>query len=217
MRIQLGEQILTTDGREAGRVDKVILDPDRGTVDSVVLRKGAILPRDVEVTIDQITEDSAGNHRLSLGSVRLDELPPFDERKYTAPPADLVPFANSPREGVLWPVGYAVTPAPLPNPPFGGDRELAEEVAARLYEQDFENAVIVSGSVVMSRDGKKVGALKRLTFSENDGRLESLFVRQGFLFPTELELAGSLVESADDGVLYLNVDSQFIKDLVEGR
>jgi sporulation protein YlmC with PRC-barrel domain len=153
---------------------------------------------------------------LSLGSARLDELPTFDGSKYTAPPADLVLLGNNPHDGVLWPVGYRVTPASAPNPPFGGDRAVAEEVAARLYEQDFENAVIVSGSAIMSSDNKKVGELADLAFSETDGRLESLVVRQGFLFPTEVELPGSLVESADDGILYLNVDSKYIKEYVEG-
>jgi sporulation protein YlmC with PRC-barrel domain len=217
MRIQLGEPILTADGQEAGRVEKLILDPDHSTVDSVVLRKGAIFGRDVEVTLDQITEDTAGMHRLTLGSARLNELPSFDESKYTTPPANLVLPFDDPRDAVLWPAGFAGTPMPAPTVPFGGDRELAEEVVAGLYEQDLENAVIVSGSAVVSQDGKKIGELASLSFSDTDGRLSSLVVRHGFLFPTVLELSGSLVESAGDGVLYLNVDSEEIKELADER
>jgi sporulation protein YlmC with PRC-barrel domain len=215
MRIHLGEQILTTDGREAGRVDKVILDPDRGNVDSVVLRRGMVFSHDVEVNLDQITEDSAGNHRLMLGSARLDELPPFDESKCTAPPAELALPYDNPRDHVLWPIGWATTPTAPMVEPLGGDRAVAEEVRGRLYEQDWESAVIDSSSDVVSRDGKKVGELARLSFSEADGRLTSLAIRQGFLFPKEVELAGSLVDSADDGVLYLNVDSGLLNELAE--
>ncbi len=217
MRIQLGEQILTTDGLEAGRVDKVILDPSGGVVNSVVLRREAIFPHDVEVTVDRITEDAAGHHRLSLGSERLEDLEPFDESKYTTPPADLTLLGNNSVDGVLWPVGYAVAPTPVETTPFGGDREIAQELGPWLSEQDIDNAVIVSGSAIMSSDDKKIGELARLAFSDTDGHLESLVVRQGFLMPTELELSGSLVESADDGILYLNVDSEFIKELASGH
>jgi sporulation protein YlmC with PRC-barrel domain len=219
MQIHLGEPILTTDGEEAGRVDKVILNPEAGSVGSVVLRRGMLLPRDVDIGVDQIVEDSAGNHRIMYGSGRLDDLPPFDESKYTAPPPDLVLPYDNPRDGVLWPIGWSgpvTAPAPTAEP-FGGDREVAEEVRGRLYEQDLENAVIVSGSDVKSRGGKKVGELADLTFSDEDGRLTSITVRRGFIFPTELELAGSLVESAGDGVLYLNVDSGFLDDLAKRK
>jgi hypothetical protein len=215
MQIQLGEQILTADGQEAGRVEKVIVNPECRSVGSVVLRQGSIFPHDVEVELDRITEDDAGHHRLTLGSARLGELPAFDESKYTAPPADLVLPYDNPRDAVLWPAGPLGTPLPAnPTPPaFGGDSELAEEVVGRLYEQDFLNAVIKAGSTVMSRDDVNVGELVRLSFSPTDGRLTSLVIRRGFLFADEFELAGSLVESAEDGILYLNVDGDFIDEL----
>jgi sporulation protein YlmC with PRC-barrel domain len=215
MRIQLGEQILTADGRDAARVDKVILDPNRGDVASIVLRKGTIFPHDVEVTLDQITEDVAGNHRLVLDTAQLDELPRFDETTYTAPPPDLVLPYEDLRDAALWPTGWLGTPVPARVLPLGGERTLPAEVVARLYEQDMENAVIVSGSAILSRDGEKVGELARLTFSENDGRLHSLVIRHGFLFPKEVELPGSLVDSAGDGVLYLNVDRERVAELAE--
>jgi hypothetical protein len=35
MQIRLGEHVLTSDGHDAGPIDKVVLDPDSGTVTSV--------------------------------------------------------------------------------------------------------------------------------------------------------------------------------------
>lgn len=215
MRIQLGEHILTRDGQDAGVVDKVILDPDLGRVAAVVLRKGVIPHHDVEVALDQLREDADGNHRLIFDAEQLDELPPFDEASYSIPPPDFVTPYDDLRGGVLWPAGWLGTPMPANPPPYAGDRALREETIARLYEQDLANAVVKAGSTIRSRDGQKVGELARLTFTENEGRLASIVVRQGFLFPKEMELPGSLVDSADDGVLYLNVDKAHVAELAQ--
>jgi sporulation protein YlmC with PRC-barrel domain len=207
MQIRLGEHVLTSDGQDAGPIDKVVLDPDSGTVTSVLLREGFILRHDVQVTLDRLREDASGRLRLALPADRLDELPRFDESLFKTPPADIVLPTDYPQETILLPTGWidaTTTPNPAPAP-IAGDPEAREEVLSRLYAQDLENAVVKAGSAIKSRDGEKIGELERLAFDQ-DGRLAGLVVRRGFLFPKELELPGSLVESAGDGVLYLTVD-----------
>src|SRR5262249_7080534 len=161
----------------------------------VLLREGKILHHDVQVTLDRLEEDSSGRLRLPLPAARLHELPRFDESLFKTPPADLTLPADYPTETILLPAGWmaattttVVEPAPIISNP-----EVREEVVSRLYAQDLENAVVKAGSAIKSRDGDKVGELERLTFDQ-EGRLAGLVVRQGFLFPRELELPGSLVE-----------------------
>jgi len=212
MQIRLGEHVLTSDGQDAGPIDKVVLDPDTGTVTSVLLREGTILHHDVQVTLDRLQEDPSGRLRLPLPASRLHELPRFDESLFKAPPADLTLPADYPEETILLPAGWMGATTPVNPAPMVADTEVREEVISRLYAQDLENAVVKAGSAIESRDGEKVGELERLTFDQ-EGRLAGLVVRQGFLFPRELELPGSLVESAGDGVLYLTVDKARVAEL----
>jgi sporulation protein YlmC with PRC-barrel domain len=213
MGIQLNERIWTSDGQVAGTVDKVILDAEHGTVAKVVLRQGGILPHDVEVNLDDLQPDAEGRHRVAFDAAHLHHLPRFDEAAYTTPPPEITVPPDYEREQVLWPYGWLGSTGPVPLSPAGPER-LPKEVVESLYEEDLQNAVIAAGSAIQSRDGVKVGELARLTFSESDGRLASLVVRQGFLFPHEHELPGTLVASAGDGVIYLNVDTAQVAALI---
>jgi sporulation protein YlmC with PRC-barrel domain len=220
MQIKLNEPVLTSDGQEAGKLDKVILDADNRSVTSVVLRKGALLPHEVEINLNQLTQDPDGRHRLVFDADELAKLPPFDASKYLPPPIELsLPYEYT-HEQVLMPAGWigALSPAatvPVGYAPVGLEPTVPDDVARKLHEQDLENAVIAVGSAILSRDGHKVGELASLTFSDPGRQLLSLVVRRGFLFPKEHELPGSLVEGARDGAIYLNVDRDRVAKLID--
>lgn len=211
MQIRLGEHLQTRDEQDAGVVDKVIVDPNNGQVTTVVLRQGGLLHHDVEVALSQIESGPGGQPRINLSAQALADLPRFHEANYTTIPSDVtVPIAY-PYETVLWPI--ASTPVPMvdESPPYG-ERGVEEEVAARLYNADLNNAIVGPGSGVYSADGHKVGEVERFSFDQT-GRLDRLVVRQGFLFPHEHALPGGLVGSAADGKLYLTVDQAKLKEV----
>jgi uncharacterized protein YrrD len=213
MQIQLGELVLTSDGKDAAAVDRVILDATGHKVNAVVLRKGTIFPHDVEVQLDQLIRDENGHHRLVFSASQLEHLPRFDESAYTAPPLDLTLPYDYDREMVLWPGGGVGPIEPMTPRPIEGDVATRDEMLGRIYEQDAENAVIASGSAIISSDDHKVGEVERLSFEAGTGRLSSVLVRRGLLFATELELPGSLVDSAADGSIHLNVDKAKVEEL----
>jgi len=213
LQIQIGEPILTRDDRNAGVVDQVILDPDSASVTSVVLRKGMIVTHDVQVPVNQLREDASGHHSLTFDAAHLDQFPHFDPSLYTTPPPDLFIGEGYLPGSVLWPIGLGESPILVPPPTLAPDRALRDELVARLYEEDLTNAVVGAGSTILSRDERKVGELSRLTFAEKGGRLTSIVVRQGFLFPKEMELPSALVDKVDDGVIYLNVDKTEVEEL----
>src|SRR5215831_16731386 len=164
MQIRLGEHVLTSDGQDAGPIDKVVLDPDTGTVTSVLLREGTILHHDVQVTLDRLQEDPSGRLRLPLPASRLHELSRFDASLFKTPPADLTLPADYPTETILLPAGWLAATTTVVEPvPIISNPEVREEVVSRLYAQDLENAVVKAGSAIKSRDGDKVGELERLT------------------------------------------------------
>ncbi len=215
MQINLNEPILTSDGQEAGRIAKVILDADNRTVQSVVLRRGTLLPRDVEIDLSQLTEDADGRLRLVFDADELAKLPRFDPTKYSPPPLDLSLPSDFTHDQVLLPAGYLGTLSPAVAVPAGLESTVPADVAQKLHEQDLENAVIAVGSAIVSNDGHQIGELAGLTFTDPGRQLVSLVVRQGFLFPKEHEIPGSLVAGAKDGVIYLNVDKDRVARLID--
>ncbi len=221
MKIELGAAVRTVDGKDVGTVDRLILDLRRGEVKSAVIRKGLLLPRDVEVPLTAMTVDEQGYVRLTYTADLLDDLPPFFEGDYTTtPPAGYpVPPLAYPPGSLYWPATYGygmgVPPATGLGPAIdaGADRGVRTEVNRALRRQDLDNALVGEGSAVKSSDGEHVGDVHRLVFDAETGEVTGLVVRQGVLFTEDVELPAALISSADDGVIYLRAH----KDRVTAR
>jgi sporulation protein YlmC with PRC-barrel domain len=215
-------RVFTSDDRDIGTVDRLILDPDLGAVKAAVVRKGVLLHRDVEVPIEVMSAGSAGGARIAYSSEEIERLPHFNEAGYTRPPADYMSPTGYPSSSVYWPAGYGMGVPPLdPQPPaspiaphWSIDTEIDREVGDALRQQDLENAVIGEGSDVLGRDGKKVGTVRELTFDPANSKLTSLVVHKGFIIGKDTELPATLVDSVDDGVVYLNVDARACYGLI---
>jgi sporulation protein YlmC with PRC-barrel domain len=221
--ITLGMHVYTSDDKDLGTVDRLILDPDHSAVKAVVVRKGVILHKDIEVSADMIMARPAGDARIAYTAEEVDRLPDFKEADYTSPPADYrLPLAY-PASAFYWPIGYGMgvpaggrqftagelQPAASPvAPTWTGDSTTDREVHAALQRQDLENAVIGEGSDVLGRDGEKVGTVSELTFDPADNQLTGLVVHKGLFKGEEWELPVSEIDSVDDGVVYLKVDAR---------
>jgi uncharacterized protein YrrD len=208
MRVELGARVRTADGKDVGTIDRLVVDPSNNEIKAVVIHKGLILPRDVEVPLSALEPGPHGSVQLTYTADQVDHLPEFFESNYTAtPPAWYVPPADYPTAGIYWPFGYGLfaTP-PLPETAVStGNAALDREAREALERQDLENAVIDEGSDVVDRDGEKVGELARLVFDSDGHRLISFVVRKGFIFTEDRELPASAITHVDDGVIYLSV------------
>lgn len=214
MRIELGTEVKTSDGKDVGKIEKLILNPETGDVTAAVVHKGFILADDVEIPIEALEADRKGQARLSYSADEVDKLPRFMEGNYTSPPPDYSPPVGYAPGGLLWP--SATYPAGAPslgaNYGYDVDRATSDEADAARRDRDYMSAIIDEGSDVMSRDGEKVGDVHRVSVDTDTGRPVSFVVRKGFLFTEDLELPASLIESVDDGVVYLNVDKDQVSD-----
>jgi sporulation protein YlmC with PRC-barrel domain len=197
MDVGLGMHLLTRDDKDVGTVDRLILDPDTGVVTSIVIRKGTFLPRDVEVPMGALEVESNGEVRLSYIADQIDKLPPFVADKYEPPPAGYVSPLGYPIQALYWPIA-------------DGRRTqgsaTGEEPPTRR-RQDAEHAVIREGSAVLSRDGKEVGIVHRLSYDPNDGVLRHFVVREGMLFTKDVAFPASLIARVNDGMVQLSVDA----------
>ena len=213
MHVELGAHVLTSDGQDVGKIEKLVVDPESGAVRLVVLRKGLVLARDVEVRVEELQADPDGRVRLSYTAEQVDRLPEFVESEYTAPTAGYRSPHGYPADGLVWPSGYApagvptaglepARPAPVTDVP---DRATAAEIDDFQLNRDLTNAVIEAGDAVMSRDGDKVGEVHSVTVDLETRRPTRLVVRKGFLFTSDVELPGTAIDGVDDGKVYLTL------------
>jgi sporulation protein YlmC with PRC-barrel domain len=209
MQVALRASVRTRDGKDVGRIEKVIIDPTTGAVRSAVVRKGVILPDDIEIPLQMLQPGPGSEVQLTCTAEQVQHLPKFHEAEYTAPPPEYRGSDAYPPADLLWPIGYPGYP--LATPPY--DRRLPDEISAARQQQDLSNAVLDEGSTVKSRDGEKVGELHSVTFDTETGRPTGIIMRKGFLFTKDLSLPVEMIATVDDGVVYLNVSKEQVEQI----
>jgi uncharacterized protein YrrD len=78
--VRRGTPVETKDGK-VGSVDHVLVDPKDHTVTHLVVRRGLLLPRDVAIPIDWVTDVDERGVVLGVGEAELDRLPEFEPAK----------------------------------------------------------------------------------------------------------------------------------------
>ncbi len=209
MRVDLDARVWTSDGHEAGRVQKAVIDPRTNEVSAFVVSTGGLFGRDVLVSrqeLERATRDGDAL-RLELTRERLTDLPAFVPDDYSLPPAGWMPPPSYayPPSASLWPVGYsdpvpdALIPGPLPVAPG------APEPTSGLPAVD-------KGTEVLDSHGDRVGVVDEVRFDAASGELQALIVRLGGAVSTafgggdRVELPGRLVDWVEAGAVHLRVD-----------
>ena len=126
MQVAIGTPVSTRDDQAVGTVDQLILDPATSAVKAAVIRRGGLVHRDVEVPVTALEPGPAGSLRLVYTADQLDQVPDFQESRYTAtPPIGTVLPAGYGTGGLLWPVGAGIMPpvAPVPGTAWEADAE----------------------------------------------------------------------------------------------
>jgi uncharacterized protein YrrD len=205
--ISLGMHVYTSDGHDAGTIDRLVLDPATNHVKSAVVHKGSLLTRDVQIPLDQLQVRTDGTVHIALSSRQLHELPQFYDEKFMAPPSSYIPPSPSAADEL-----YITTGAPVPElEPIAtsptGPEDVTSEARAAFFKEDLANAVVGEDSAVVARDGASIGHVHSLIFHPHTGVLESIVVRHGFFFTHDTTLSAELIDSIDDGVITLKIDA----------
>ena len=212
MQVKLGDHVRTSDGKDVGKIETLILDPETSRLKAAVVRKGFILPDDIEIPLGELERESDDTLILQRTEDQVNDLPRFFEANYTPPPPTYLTPYGLPGAAVLWPIGwpgsYPVA-APVPR------HSAAGEVAEAQRQQDFDNAVLDEGSDVITRDGEKIGKLQRVSFDAASRRPSSLVVQRGLLKTEEIELPASAIAGVDDLVITLRLTKQEVEELFE--
>lgn len=212
MEIQLEAPVVSSDGADLGKIDKVIFDPQSGQTKAIVVRKGTILARDVSIPTHHIRVAAASRVELDMSKDNVDALPDFYEANYQWPPQNWTAPYGWPSGAVLWPGAYPGD-LPLAMPP--AMEEALDEEADRIRKQDEDNAIVGQGAEVLAMDGEKVGSVHNMLVDPDTRRPSRVVVRRGVLFTEDVELPGEWVASVDDRKVVLNVDKVTVQQLAK--
>jgi uncharacterized protein YrrD len=213
MDIQLDAPVVSTDGADLGKIDKVIFDPQTGQTKCIVVRKGVILTRDVSIPTEHIRVAATTRVELDMSKDEVEALPDFIESEYSWPTENWVAPYGWPVGGVMWPTAY-VGAEPIgfmPNIP----PRVPKEVVERERQEDMENAVVGHGAEVLAIGGEKVGSVHNVMVDPTTHKPSRVIVRRGVLFTEDVELPGDWVASLDDDRVMLNVDKVTVEQLAK--
>jgi len=187
MRIDLKAKIRTKDGHEAGKIHRVLIDPETERITGFVVSTGRLLGRDVIVSEGMFTEASADAETITLNidKKELDTQPSFEEDDFVIPPAGW----SAPN------LGYAIPPESFLWP--------EDSVLADTGERSRPS--IKKGDTVKDRDGDVVGTVEDIRFDEKTGDVLSLTVR-AHAGLERLFGGGKVAEISRDDILRITED-----------
>jgi len=208
--IELGTKIVSSDGKDVGKVDSLVLDYNTREVQSIICRSGFLLTTDRIIPIGMVDKrDADGNLMLNISAAQVQEQQEFIERKYRTMTADEVgPMP------VTWATGTGQAPYYFYPPtdalgyrddtPFFSNAPVEPpnvEVESNLPETATR---LDSGSDVVGSDGKKLGTVENVTYTE-DGDITSFVVKAGFLFHHDVDIPAEWISSVSDDGVHLTV------------
>ncbi len=196
MEVDVGAKVFTRDGKEVGRVDRVVMMPEKNELISIVVHKGFLLPRDTVIPVEDIESADKNAVHLKITAKEVENLPQFIPENYTVPPSHWTPPSVYVPAYVLVPVpGYVDISKP---------REELEAKAreAREGERVPKGAVEINeGTEVDCADGR-VGTVDEVLVDPASNQVTGIVVRVGTILTKDVVVpARWIVEVRNDRVL----------------
>lgn len=241
MRINLGTKVVTSDGKDIGKIDRLVVDPRTDRMQEFVVRKGFFTERDIIIPIGEV-EDRVGNDdddavhlRITADQVR--QLPEFVEHSYMAAPAGMYPglfgdgvgMAGAGAGGWLWPapiyepaaegsLGRAGLPAQAPLADSASGGEVAPGMMGdRLQESRPGNVFLSTGTDVKTRGGDKVGTVDELVVDPARGKVTEMIVKKGMFGGKEIRIPTQFIDEIDDDAVYVALDRERLERFTVDR
>jgi uncharacterized protein YrrD len=218
MQFKEGTRVVTVDGRDAGTIDRVVLDPRTNKVSGIVVRKGWLFAEDKVVPIEMV--DVASEDRVTLRESKhdLQQLPEFKDTYY-------IPAYEEDYKGVNTP--HSSHPSPVYSyPPVGVgwwgvgtylDYPLVEPQFAVRTEENIppDTVALREGARVLSLDGEHVGDVQELFFDGDSKRVTHLLISKGILFKEHKLIPFGWFQLTGEDEVSLNVPTRVVEGVPE--
>ena len=222
MEFKQGTHVYTSDGKNVGSIDRVVLDPQTDEVTDLIVRKGwfsedKVIPLGL---IETTTED-----RVTLNKAEHDlpTLLKFEETYY-APAYD-----NQPQGGdFAYPQGYTAAPM-YSYPPagvawwggFGGNIGYAPITAEPEYMERVQDNIptgtvaVKEGARVLSLEGDHIGNVDEVFTEATTNHVTHIIISQGLLFKERKLIPTNWIKLAGEDDVMLTVKTKVVHNLPE--
>lgn len=222
MQIELGKDVIASDGEKLGTVDRLVLDAETNNLTKFVVQKGFFLPEDRIVDLEMVSGiDNDGVITLSVPSYDDRALPAFVEESFRVASDDELNYLGydiytgaAPHSPVWFaPVASPVAPQPGnrtdeqykpgDEPFFGGAHPVSGTVETRDNLPD-DSFTIDTGTDVIGLDGDKVGEVDEV-LATPDGQISGIVVKAGFIFKHDVKIPMQAVDQVGREQILLNI------------
>jgi len=210
MQLKNNATVFTADGQEAGRIDRVVLDPRTKEITDIVVRKGLLFPKDKVIPVEMIDSASQDQVTLRKGVEDPDDLPDFEETEYIPLEEQDDPLAAHPPDHIQPLYWYPYGLAGLHYQPA---IDYPQEPYIVKQERHIpEGTVVVNeGAKATSADGKHVGNVERVFFDPETDRVTSFLVSKGLILKEKMLIPAAWVTGFGEMEITLAVGSRTLE------
>ena len=214
MNLELGKDVIASDGEKMGKVDRLILNSDTNDLIKFVVHKGMFWSDDRIIDLELVSNiDSDGHVHLRVASDEEDKMPAFVEETFRVASEDesrnlgYGAYTGTAPYAPIWyaPGGATGTYEPGGGPFFHGAETTSGTLETRSNLPE-DSISIDTGTDVVGSDGDKVGEVEEVVM-DADGRLSAIIIKAGFLFTHDVNIPATAVDSVAGEHIRLNVTS----------
>jgi uncharacterized protein YrrD len=218
VELREGMRVETADGKELGRINRFVLNPETNELTHIVVEKGWLLPEDKVVPFTNVQSADEDKVVLAQDIGSFDDLPPFEETYYVrAGERELESMSTN--RAAHQPV-YPAAPAYYWYPPHGYLGYPAYGLASYSWPRTemvqnipAETVPLKEGTNVMSSDGKHIGDIERVLLETGSNRATHFVISDGMFFKDRKLIPASWVSSATEDKIRLHMSSDLLERL----
>lgn len=198
MDLDLGKHVKTSDGRDVGKVDRLIIKPETHEIHGFVVHEGLLLTRDVIVNLDDVANvDNDGVVHLKLTEAETKDLNAFEQEKYYVPSSERYHAFSS--QG--WNASSMSDPIEM-----GPSNTYAQPHLIHPSSFSPDDVVLTEGTEVYDSEGKHLGSVDEIVYTPN-GLVTGLVIRGGFLIHHDVQVPIDSVSAMTGERIHLRVNA----------
>ena len=212
MEFKEDTSVYSADGKEIGRIDRVVIDPNTKEVTHVVVRKGLLFVEDKVLPVDLFASSSEDRATLKENATDLQDFPNFEEQYYINAQEEEVPSEAVP--------GYYPGPLywypPYGYPPMAFPGYIAPPYVVETQRNIPEGTIpLKEGAEVISSDDQHAGNVEEILTEPDSERITHLVISKGLLLKKEKLVPSTWISNVEENRVYLAVGSGLLEKLPE--
>lgn len=192
MELKEDAHVVTSDGKAAGRIHRVVIDPETKKVTHLVIKSGLLGMDDKVVEVQKVDIASPEAVTLLCTAEELKFMPPFIMTQYT------------PVSGGTFSSAATLYPNPIP------DNSAVSETRRTIPE---ELIALKEGAPVVSVDDEQIGKIERVITDPESGQVTHFILAKGRRHKERKQIPFEWVDKLNEDKVRLTVNSAQLEEL----